>query len=218
MKKSMDLFGKALLDYSRGSKNKFYFIEGDGEKHEHPLRQYLKSRSLTRFEKKMVDLSYGDILDVGCGTGKYIPHLMKHGKVFGIDISSDAIRVARKNKIHNCTVADIFKFKTTKKFDTILLISNGLGMAETVPKTTKLLKILSKLLKKNGQIITTSRNVFGGKYHVAKLYPFYKNTKGKKFMWISFNSRFLSSLCNKAGLKLEVIDRGKRYYLARIAR
>jgi len=70
---------------------------------------------------------------------------MKRGKVIGIDISPTVIRVAKARGLKNCKVANIFTWKPRQKFDTIALIENNLGIAETPEKTKKLLKKLDAL-------------------------------------------------------------------------
>ena len=215
MKKSMDLFGKALLSYLHGDRDKFFFGNSSGDKYAHPLKKYFRSYDkLTRLERKIISLANGEILDVGCGTGMYVPYLAKKGKVTGIDISTNIIRVAKEMKIKNVFVADIFKFKPKKKYDTIVLLENNLGMAETLKRTKQLLKILGSLLKENGKILTNIRNVPRGTYFVGELYPIWKGQKGQKFKWISFNAKFLRKLCDEEGLKLKIVDRDKWNYLA----
>lgn len=156
----MDIFGKALWDHYKGDKNEFYFIDLKGKKSPHDLKRYFRSyKELSRLEKKLISLSYGNIFDVGCATGYYIPSLMKRGKVIGIDISERIIRIAKESGLKNCKVANIFHFKTKNKFDTITLLENNLGMGETLAGARRLLKILSSLLKKNGQILAMSKRI-----------------------------------------------------------
>ena len=215
----MDIFGKALYEYYSGDRDKFYFTDLKGKKYPHDLKRYFRSyKQLSRLEKKLISLSYGDILDVGCATGYYIPNLMKQGKVLGIDISKKAIKVAKIKGIKNCKVADIFKFKTKNKFDTITLLENNLGMGESKAGAERLLKILSSLLKKNGQIIAISKKIENGDFFKAEIYPWWKNKKGPKFKWISFNMNFLSRICDKAGLNLKILGKDKYNYLIRITK
>lgn len=220
MKKSMDLFGKALLAYANGDKSKFFFADSSGNKYEHPLSKYFRDyKQFTKLERKIISLSRGNILDLGCGTGNYIPYLMKRGKVLGIDISPRIIQVAKKRyKLKNVLVANIFNFKTAKKFDTIVLLENNLGLGQTISKTKKLLKLLTNLLNKNGQILTNGKNIPDRDYFVGELIPIYRGLKGPGFGWISFNTKYLKKLCNELGLKLEIINRDKGHYLAKITR
>lgn len=213
--KSMDLFGEALKAYSKGDKEKFYFKNKSGEIFEHKLKRYFRTNiQLSKLEKKLISLSHGNILDVGCGTGNYIPLLCKQGKVLGIDISQNVLDV---KKIKNCKVANIFTFPTKNKFDTITLLENNLGIGGTVDKTKKLLKKLSKLLKKEGQILAIiSRRSENKKYIKVELKPIYKQKIGKKFNWINFNINFLYDLCKKEGLQLKILKTTKESYLISI--
>lgn len=220
MKKSMDVFGQALLDYSNGDKDKFFFEDSKGNRYQHPLRKYFRDfKKFTKLEKKIISKAKGNILDLGCGTGNYIPYLKKKGKVLGIDISPNVIKVAKKRyRLKNVKVADIFKFITNQKFDTIVLLENNLGMAGTLRKTKQLLHVLRNLLKKNGQILTNVRNVPKGTYFVGELKPVWKERKGQKFKWISFNAKFLKELCEDAGFNLEILERDRYNYLAKITK
>ena len=74
------------------------------------------------------DLDGKEILDIGTGSGciaislaKYLPN----AKVTALDISSDSLRVAKQNaKLNNVDIhfinADIFKYKSDKKYDVIV--------------------------------------------------------------------------------------------------
>ena len=129
MKQSMDFFGNALYEYYKGDRSPFFIILPTGEKDYGDLSRYFRTYiHLSRLEKKLISLSKGKILDIGCATGYYIPALNKKGNVLGIDISRQAIKVAKENGLTNCKTADIFKFRTNKKFETITLLENNLGI------------------------------------------------------------------------------------------
>lgn len=215
----MDLFGLALKARSQGDKTKFYFQDSSGKLFEHKLNRYFrKTNQLSKLEKKLISLSRGDILDVGCGTGNYIPLLMKQGRVLGIDISPNIIDVAQENGFKNCKLADIFTFPTAKKYDTITFLENNLGLGGTVNKTKKLLKKISGLLKDGGQILAIASRVPDKKFIAAELRPVWKQKVGPKFGWIHFNIDFLSGLCDKAGLSLKVLQGNQHGYLLKIVK
>ncbi len=210
-KQSMDVFGEALKAYYLGDRSKFYLKEPSGKLSEHSLKRYFRKTSqLSKSERKLISLSQGDILDVGCGTGNYIPLLAKHGKVLGFDISQNVIDVAKMNGCKNCIVADIFTFPEKKKFDTITFLENNLGIGGSIDKTKELLKKLSNLLKNDGQILAISRNLRNKDYFSIELHPVWKQKIGPKFGWIHFNINFLSDLCEKEGLRLKIL-RGNQY-------
>ena len=212
MKNTMDLFWQALYDRLKGEIHPFY-MEVFGKKKEHNLYRYFRNiDNLSKVEKKLISMCYGKILDVGCGTGNYIPALEKNGKVIGIDISPKVISVAREMWFHNCFVANIFSYNEKKKFDTITMFENNLGMGETIDGTKKLLKKISNILNKNWQIlIILSRRSWDKDYLESELVPIYKDIKWKKFKWINFNPKYLSKICNEINLNLKVIS-GNKYY------
>lgn len=215
--KSMDLFGKALKAYSQGDRSAFYLKDSDGNLHRIDLSRYFrKPNQFLNFEKKLISLAYGEILDVGCGTGNYISLLAKRGKVSGIDISPAVIEVAKNQGCKNCRVADIFTYRPKKKYDTITFLGNGLGIGGTPRKTVNLLKKLSGLLKDDGQILAIGRRVAGKEFVNVSLRPVWKNKTGSSFNWIHLNREFLSRLCQKANLDLATIQGNQHYFLFRI--
>lgn len=210
-KQSMDLFGEALKAFSDGDRSEFYLKDGSGELFKHDLSRYFrKTNQLSKLEKRLISISYGDILDVGCGTGNYIPLLSRRGKVLGIDISPKIIDIAKKNGRKSCRVADIFTFPTTKKYDTITLLGNNLGIGGTVNRTKILIKKLSNLLKYDGQILAMVRRLSHKKYVEVEIEPIWKKRIGPKFGWVHFNTDFLSDLFEQAGFRLKVL-RGNQY-------
>ena len=215
----MDVFGKALKAYYLGDKSKFYLKESSGKLIECDLKRYFRKTSrLSKLEKRLISLSYGDILDVGCGTGNYIPALTKRGKIIGIDISKNVIEVAMMNGCKNCIAADIFTFSTKKKFDTITFLENSLGIGGTIDKIKKLLKKLSIILKNGGQILAIQRNILNRNYFSIELNPVWQNKIGPKFGWMHFNINFLSDLCAKEGFRLKILQGNQRLCLIRIVK
>lgn len=209
MSQKMDLFGKVLYDYwEKGDKSStLYFFENKKNKSPVDISRYFRSyKELTRLEKIGISLSHGSILDVGCATGYHVPFLMRKGDVDAIDISGHAIKVAIENGLDNCTESDIFKFKPCKKYDTIILFENNIGLAGTVSKTKRLIKILSKLLKDNGQIICEIVRTRTVDTYTVLLTPLWNGKRGKSFKWLHFSINFISRMCLKHGLEVELLD------------
>lgn len=218
-RQAMDIFGEALLAYTGGDRATFYLQDETGKKHIYGLAERFRPYTkLNKSEKKIISLSHGNILYVGCGTGNIIPALEKRGEVIGIDISPKVIEVAKKKGLSNCLVADIFSFRTDQKFDTILLFGNDLGVGGTPEKTKKLLGILKNILKENGQILGIIRTYSRGDYKQMRLTPIWKNKTGTSFDWILFSENFVKNLCKAVGLKLETISTSWKYKVLHITK
>jgi len=215
----MDLFGQALDDRFNGKSYPF-FIAICGEKEEHNLDRYFRSiDKLSKVEKALISMCFGEILDIGCGTGNYIPALEKKGEVVGIDISPKVIDVAKKMGINNCFVADIFSYNESQKYDTITMFENNLGMGGTINKTRKLLRKMANLLKENGQIlIILSGRSKEKDYLETELTPIYRGVKGERFQWINFNIKYLRKLCTEIKLNLKVISANRYYSFIKITK
>ena len=117
-----------------------------------------------------------------------------------------------------CIVADIFTFPEKKQFDTITFLENNLGLGGSIEKTQLLLKKLASLLKDDGQILAVARNLRDKKYFAIELCPVWKDKIGPKFGWIHCSIKFLSDLCEEAGLHLTVLQGNQHSCLVRIVK
>ena len=217
---AMDIFGQAILDRSCGIQEPLYFIV-KGNKEEKNITRYLRKISeLNILEKKLIDLAYGDILDVGCGTGNYIQKLKEQGNVIGIDISKEVIKVAHKLGNKECIQANIFNYNSKTKFDTITFLENNFGMATTKEQINKLITKLGELLKPNGQTLLIQRDIKKPEFVVNTITVEYKGKKAD-FEWAHFSKKYLKKRFEKAGLifnevSREILDDQQDWYLAKL--
>jgi len=89
-----------LVDIINGQKTGFFFDQRENR-------------------KKIKDIAYGEILDCFCYTGGFSLYAAKSGKVLGIDSSTSAVEMARRNAEINgfeCTFECEDAFKTLRKF------------------------------------------------------------------------------------------------------
>ncbi|MFX1313349.1 MAG: methyltransferase domain-containing protein [Promethearchaeota archaeon] len=218
----MNIFGRAIFEYSKDRSTNLILIKKDKTKFPIDLNYYFrKYQNLSYLEKKAISFANGDILDVGCATGYYIPALKKNGIIDAIDISEYAIKVAKAKGIKECHKADIFNYNPVNLYDTITLLENNIGLGGTLSKTKRLFKILTKLLKKNGQIIAIIRHTsYRKKYYSSKYKLLWNGKLYKKFRWFYFNINYLPVFCNNYNLKLNIIDQddddGRKIYLIRL--
>jgi len=103
------------------------------------------------------------VLDLGCGSGRHVIYLTKHGfDVYGIDIAPRGIKIAKewlkKEKLRaNLKVGNVYKKLPHKKnfFDAI--ISTQALHHNKIEKIRKLIREIERILKPNGLIFITVR-------------------------------------------------------------
>lgn len=178
-----DLFGKALLDYQNGNYSEDIITSTNISAEDVLPLPYLfrDYNDMPKLEQKVLQLSKGKILDVGCGGGSHSLYLQKKGfKVKAIDISKGAIEVAQKRGVLHVEVLNVLE--ETESFDTILLLMNGTGIFQELVQVSKYLTHIKSLLNPNGQILIDSSNI---KY-------MYEDDDGS--FWMDMNSQYYGEL------------------------
>lgn len=212
---AMDLFGQALYAYWKGDRTPMYFIY-EGVRTPRSMVHYFRPPSrLTKVEKELISLVHGHILDVGCATGYYVPELAKHGEVDAIDISPGAIQVAHERGIDECFLADVFAYYPGRRYDTVTLLENNLGMGGSIERADALLCTLASLLATGGQILMAQREI-PQEWVIRELTIEYKGAQST-FPWLHLSSKTVRRLCENNGLAFEILMRGKhQMYLAKV--
>ena len=228
-----DIFGKALLDYQTGDFTENLITATNiSDEDELPLAYLFRDfDDMPNLEQKALEVSKGNILDVGCGAGSHTLYLQNKGfSVKAIDISPRAVEVCKLRGINKAEQKSILK--ETETFDTILLLMNGTGIFQELKQTQKYLKHLKSLLKPNGQILIDSSDIkymyedddggfwmdLNAKYYgELDYYLSYKGETEKPMKWLYLDFETLSQECKKAGLTCEKIMDGEHFdYLARL--
>ena len=146
--------------------------------------------------KKFLTGKEANILDFGCGTGRFsndLAKLTKTGKVLAVDTEEEMIKLAKNSQ--RVKYQHINSFKQIKgKFD-IIFIANVLGGIE-VKNLKKIAKFLISKLKKNG-IFFLNENTDNS--NISK-----KETLRE---WSSRNEKFYIKLFSR--IKLKKIDEYK---------
>lgn len=131
-----------------------------------PLK-YLANKEPTYYPvyKTLKSMKGKRILEVGCGYGYLTYALKKEGhEVLGIDISKNAIEVAKKFFGNLYELTSVEDFRTTKKFDVI--VANEL--IEHLKDPKQFLKDCLEKLNTNGIMIITTPNV---DYNPKQIWP-----------------------------------------------
>jgi SAM-dependent methyltransferase len=144
-------------------------------------------------ELQALNLVKGSVLDVGAGAGIHALELMDRGnKVLAIDTSTGAISHMKAMGI-NAVQQDFFDFEGGK-FDTLLLLMNGIGIAGTLSNLEATLIHAKKLLNPGGKILCDSSDI---KY-------LYEDEDGS--LWIDLNTEYYGNFRFQMQYKTEKSD------------
>ncbi len=231
----MDIFGDALLDYQAGnySEDIITFSSLD-ETDIMPLPYLFREFSrMPKLEQKALQLCNGKVLDIGAGTGSHSLWLQdKNISVVALDHSKGAIKTCELRGVKNCICSDIYSTKN-QKFDTLLLLMNGIGIAGSLNRLDQFLKHLKELLRPGGQILLDSSDIIymfdededGGRWMPASPNYYgeviftmsYKGIKSMPFSWLYLDENTLKNATRANNLNCEIVSRGDHYdYLARL--
>ena len=231
-----DLFGKAMYDFQTNNSPENIITETSISEEDEMSVDYLfrSYNKMPKIEQKALQLANGKILDVGCGAGSHSLSLQndRNLDVTSIDISEKAIETCKLRGVKNARVQNILDFEGDK-FDTIILLMNGVGIFGKLGTCNQYLSKLKSLLNPGGQILLDSSDIIymfdededGGKwipsdndYYGELVFNIsYKGEKEEPFDWLYLDYNTLQNAAIANGLKCELILEGEHYdYLARL--
>lgn len=231
-----DLFGKAMFDFQTNNSPEDIITETTISEEDEMSVDYLfrSYNEMPKIEQKALQLASGKILDVGCGAGSHSLSLQndRNLDVISIDISEKAIETCKLRGLKDAKVQNILDFDG-EKFDTIILLMNGVGIFGRLENCNKYLSKLKSLLNEGGQILLDSSDIIymfdededGGKwipsdndYYGELVFNIsYKGEKEEPFDWLYLDYNTLQNAAIANGLKCELIIEGEHYdYLARL--
>ena len=232
---SRDPMGSAINDYYKnGRAAHLRVLSSMFEEDEMPIAHLFRSeQEMPQLEKRALTLVRGRVLDVGAGAGCHALALQEHGfEVKAIDVSPLSCDVMKARGIEDVECVNLFDTQLQSKFDTILLLMNGTGIAGKLSRLPLLLNRLKELMAEGAQILIDSSDLkyiyenedgsmdidLGGNYYGEVDYQMvYKNVKGDSFDWLYVDPTLLTASCKQCGLKCEIIEKGEHYdYLAQI--
>jgi len=232
---SRDPMGSAINDYYKnGRAAHLRVLSSMFEEDEMPIAHLFRSeQEMPQLEKRALTLVRGRVLDVGAGAGCHALALQEHGfEVKAIDVSPLSCDVMKARGIEDVECVNLFDTQLQSKFDTILLLMNGTGIAGKLSRLPLLLNRLKELMAEGAQILIDSSDLkyiyenedgsmdidLDGNYYGEVDYQMvYKNVKGDSFDWLYVDPTLLTASCKQCGLKCEIIEEGQHYdYLARI--
>lgn len=231
---TMDIFGKALLDFQSGNYIEDIVTSSSlDEKDTIPMPYLFRDHeNMPLLEQEALKHCHGKVMDIGCGAGSHSLYLQQNGfDVTALDSSVGAIEVCRQRGQKKAFQADIMNY-SDEKFDTLLMLMNGIGLVGNLKGLDAFLQHAKKLLKPNGSILLDSSDIIymfeteEGNYDLPENEKYYgevqftmeyKGQKSNAFEWLYLDFDTLAVAAKKNGYVCEMLLDGKHYdYLAKL--
>ncbi|MFN6946582.1 MAG: class I SAM-dependent methyltransferase [Cytophagaceae bacterium] len=225
----IDLPGLALLDYFTGNDDVSLKLHNTyGEPEDMPVEVYFRSKEdFNSLELMALENSKGRILDIGAGAGSFTIELENAGlDVTALEISPSCCQIMERMGVQNILETDIWDY-SDEKYDTLLLMMNGIGLAGSLEKLPDFLLKMKGLLNKEGKIIFDSSDIsylYEGidkpkeTYYGEIGYCFeYQEQMGEWFQWLYVDENTLQEICTSVGLKMNILHKNEfDQYLAEL--
>ncbi len=159
---SADPMGEALQDfYFKGIGEQVWVFSDITEPESiDPFYLLRDWEQMPQVEQSALKLAEGDVLDIGAGGGAHASWLADQGlAVTALEISPGAVSVLNENQAYQTVHANVFDYQPSGRFDTILLLMNGVGLAGNLEGFQQLLRLLKKWLKAYGQVLLDSTDL-----------------------------------------------------------
>lgn len=228
-----DPFGNAIHDFEKNKIPKIIRVSSDlCDDDELPIKYLFRTHDeMPPVEKKALELCEGKILDAGAGAGAHLKILKDRGfSVFALDVSPGAIKHLKKHNIP-CALSPIQNFETKERYDTVLLMMNGIGISEKLEALKSFLAKCKSLLTENGQILLDSTDIkylyededdsiwidLNSSYYGEFQFQMHFNGEsGPFFNWLYVDFETLKTHAKLAGLSCEKIFEDGDHYLAKL--
>lgn len=178
-------------------------------------------------ERCAMDICEGKVLDIGAGVGIHSMILQQRGyEVTALEISAAAIQIMNERGVKSILNKDIFGLESGK-YDTLLLLMNGIGLVGTLQRLETFLNHVKKLLAHDGQILLDSSDIMylyedipmpEENYYGELTYKYeYQKKEGEWFNWLYVDQLTLGKIADKCGYNSHVIfEDDNDHYLARL--
>lgn len=230
-----DPLGHALYDYYKGDGDGYFLIHSSIE----PDRwgratDFLHEDGFNPIEKAALNACRGKVLDIGAGAGSHSLALVEKGlDVVSIDISPVNAQLMLDRGLPDVRVG-AFEEMRQERFDTLLLMMNGIGFTGTLEGLGTFLSDAKSFLKPGGQLVLDSTDIaYVGNwsreaaslkytppagYYGETLYQItYKDKKGKPYPWLYLGRTKLESFAKEAGYVTTLLSGARDdHYLLRL--
>ncbi|MDB5261412.1 MAG: class SAM-dependent methyltransferase [Adhaeribacter sp.] len=226
MKIGADIIGNALQDFMAGDPEATIRVYSDIAEPDLLTAAYFfrNWEQMPALEKTALEYCRGQVADLGAGAGSHSLFLQQKGLVVtAFDISKGACSVMKKRGVKKVTQTNIFELGPNR-YDTILMLMNGIGLVNSPEGLTYFLERLKKNLHPGGQLVVDSSDItymyydedgalnlnLNGEYHGVVTYQMeYKNIKGQPFKWLFIDFPVLKDYAEQCGYSCTLITEGE---------
>lgn len=187
-------YGHALLAFFEGDRDAALVIHDDfGDRDTVPASYFFREPGeFPSIEREALDRCRGRVLDVGAGAGCHSIALQARGHdVTAIEVRPELEQLLLTRGVPDVRITPVLDL-TGERFDTVLMLMNGLGIAGTLEGLTRLLEHLHDLVEPGGQVLADSVDLRGA----------YASTVGVSDLRVRDDGRYLGELT----LQLEYLD------------
>jgi SAM-dependent methyltransferase len=151
----------AMVAYHRGQHDATIVVYDDYERDEAPLSYFFREPDqFPPLEVMALEHCRGRVLDVGAGSGSHVLALQQRGlSVTAIEILPGLVEILRQRGARDVREATWMDFQLDEPFDTVLMMMNGLGLAETLPGLDRFFRYARRLVRPDGQVLADSTDV-----------------------------------------------------------
>ncbi len=232
IEKKGDPVGAAILDYIKTRKPDDIIVSSDiCEDDVIPVEVLFRNQiEMPDLELMALESCKGKVLDVGAGAGAHSKELIDRGlDVDSIEISDGAVEYMKSIGL-NARKINFFDLKN-EKYDTILMMMNGIGIAGKLSNLENTLLHAKSLLQPGGKILCDSSDIkylyededgalwvdLNSEYYGNFRFQMkFKKEKGPWFDWLYVDFDNLFNAAKNVGLKAKKIVDQDDHYLAEI--
>ncbi|MCZ4225269.1 methyltransferase domain-containing protein [Pedobacter sp. SJ11] len=224
----MDVFGDALTDfYKTGVADVVLLHNSYDDPEEMPVDFFFRDEEeMPALELQALHMCEGKVLDIGAGVGSHALVLQAFNvDVTAIDVSEAAVNIMKDRGVKKALLQDIFTFR--EKFDTILMLMNGIGLTGTLPGFKSFLINLKNLINPGGRVLFDTSDIAylykdfpkpQNQYYGEVSYQYeYKGKKGNWFNWLYVDPETIKIMAKETGWNSEIIfDDEEDQYLVKL--
>ncbi|MBS1603610.1 MAG: class I SAM-dependent methyltransferase [Bacteroidetes bacterium] len=231
-----DVLGNALNDYYHKTSTARLWVHHrirgvsayrDEPRERMPVDVYFRDmEQMPELEWVALQQCRGRILDIGAGAGSHALALQKMGQdITALDISPQAVGIMKARGVKKVVEGDFFQLAAPKasprrpaplkKFDTLLLLMNGIGISGTLDGLRRFFASARALLQPGGQLIFDSSDVaylYDGKpprtegYYGEIFHQYeYRRERSDWFGWLFIDYKTLKKIAGQEGWSVSLL-------------